>query len=1232
MVGFETSPWTASWPPQQDRYQLRREFERWIPKPDESQARYKSTSFDEAPLIELCRCYRLNYVGATEDALVAWDACPERVNDNCPSTAELRRRGWLKFDGGRWTRSIDEAVNAADALPLDFRTEKFLWGLASIELVERGNSSGLSARALDVKKWLEDRPAEGLPARDALWLARRLWTELCQMELPDVVKLTGADESEGEVESSDGEDASDSKADIDGLVDRAFLEWQAWCELLHCPAQWDHRWNALERKLCREAALRVIDRQEVWADWEAVEAQVAATNRLVSTARTHPCPTGEEPSKEYSLLNRFDWLNRSDVQRLMNDQLLQPNSIAFAYGLLCSEMEKTSGGPSIEVSVKAVIALVAERPMAMKHMLFKVHSTPSLLVDMLLSERTCAWATRLVMSSRDPVGRQTAHRSISDTQARSFAIQESLFILAHQLRCGRADLLEVASLITWCYSTHGHTPTEASTKAETIGRDLLGLVGNATDNEQAVFLHYLMDQAEGDPNFPFVRFKAVLDAAGVLPAASWLDLSPVVSLYVGVLRDLNSDRTDAPSLPAPLCARLVEIGLASPSAAQSFLDPIDARGIARKAYAESDHSVQYSLARTLRMHVQILTRAVGDWSSSSVPRKLFDALLELIPISVVQNIEKGCVSALTDRYKQDRIFRKEQTSPAQDLAKAWRALDARQQNSMLRVIAESDDPAFLAELLLMLPKKRRGIIRARLRRLGPANAASAWTWPEVLRRIGLLLDVDETKVAGQHLSETESLSAGAPPEVKVNLFDLRLRLLFKGKKWRKLDSLSLPEDLDRQFLRGAKNAQLFWQATSQLVRPAGDLERAKLMFERLAAHSGSVPAYKENAYAAALRLLLDECPDHLAGQAKTEGERLLAEMNKLAQIKRDELSYGFFANRGLLLLSLGRSEEALESLAAKRSEKKMIGLEHVAALAMSKLGRKAEAQTVLDAAIDEFGLVSNLVEMRDSLRDGAAVQAPVMATTTVDLLASIQLSLQRMKDLGPTQVGQLFESSGDGLRGFLVRVVSKSVAGLQHMGAILRDRPNVKRAPRCNKCLRTVRAPRSNAKFENDLNTALKEILGAYLAFIRWDVADQSLGGSTKKGNPGERDLVIRASGQEIAVLEALVCKSVDKKNIKNHFHKLVDYGKCGFYFHVIYSYKPLRPIIDYVGEMIRNEVPASFVYRSHTALDEKDHEIAGFIATYEADHRAVDVVFLIVELIDPSLRDRPQESADMTS
>jgi len=72
----------------------------------------------------------------------------------------------------------------------------------------------------------------------------------------------------------------------------------------------------------------------------------------------------------------------------------------------------------------------------------------------------------------------------------------------------------------------------------------------------------------------------------------------------------------------------------------------------------------------------------------------------------------------------------------------------------------------------------------------------------------------------------------------------------------------------------------------------------------------------------------------------------------------------------------------------------------------------------------------------------------------------------------------------------------------------------------------------------------VREVLGARLAVAKWDVADQSLGGATENGNPGKRDAVIRASGQEISIYEALVCSGLDRTNIKKHFDKLLSYGK----------------------------------------------------------------------------------------
>ncbi|WP_128095308.1 hypothetical protein [Stenotrophomonas sp. HMWF003] len=1215
------SPWTASWSPQQDRYQLRREFERWLPKPDQGQARYKGKPFDEAVLIELCRQYRLEYVGASECTLAAWDASPERISDKCPSSAELRQRGWLKFDGGRWARSSDDPEDAANA-PLDSRTDDFLWKLTRIDLVERGSASGLSTPAMEVKKWLEDRRGENIPVKDALWLARRLWTELCRAELADVGEITGDDESDEDAESTDEEDERGSRSVADAVVDGIFLQWQTWCNVLHCPAQWDPRWSARERSLCREAALRVLDRQEIWRDWEAIEVQTSPANRGAQAADSRPDAERALPSRPLSLINRSDWLNRPDVQRLVMGELLQSSSIGFAFGLLCSEMEMTSGGTRIKASIKAVMDLVAKHPVAMQHLIFKVHNAPVLLVDMLLSQRTAPWATWIIMRSRNFAGALTGNRAISDTQARSFAIQESVLILSHQIRVGRADLLELSSLITWCYYSYSQVPQRELEPTEVIGRGLLGLMANAPESDQSVILQHLMDQAEGDWNPPRVCFRGVLDAAGILPIASHLDLSPVVDLYQRICRDLRLDWTDASWLPSTLCARLAEIGLSSSSSRPSFLNPIDARRLARRASSERDHSVQYSLAKTLRAHVQILARAIGGWTTSSIPRSLFDALLELISISVAQHGDKGHVPALTDRYTPDRISRKETSSPAQDLAQAWRTLGTRQQNEMLRSIAESDDPAFLAEFCVMLPKSRRRVVRTKIRSLGPTNAAVAWTWTEMERRIRLLLDADEKKVARQHLDDIDSLSRNAPPEVKLNIFDLRLRLLFNDRKWRELDQSRLPEDLDQGLVRRAEDVLLFWRATSQLVRPAGDLSRAKAAFERLAARSGSAVAYRENAYAAALRLLLDVGLDPLDGASRAEGEKLLTGMSELIKTHESELSSGLLANRGLLLLALGRPEEVLKSLEPMREHNKVLSIEHVAALAMSKLGRNDEARAVLDAAIDEFGAVSDLIKLKDSLSNRSALKYPSVVTTKIDALSSIQLSLQKMLVLRPADIGQLFDPSGAGLKGFLVKMVSQSLAALQHMGAILRNRGDARNEARCETNTGRRQDPRKDAKYENDLNTALKEILGARLAFIRWDVADQSLGGATERGNLGERDLVIRASGQEVAVLEALVCQSLDKGNIKAHFQKLFSYGKCAIYFHVIYSYTPLLPLLEYVGEMIRSEYPASLSYLGHIPLDDKDNEVAGFLAAYADDHREVDVVFLIVDLGRPARKD----------
>jgi hypothetical protein len=154
------------------------------------------------------------------------------------------------------------------------------------------------------------------------------------------------------------------------------------------------------------------------------------------------------------------------------------------------------------------------------------------------------------------------------------------------------------------------------------------------------------------------------------------------------------------------------------------------------------------------------------------------------------------------------------------------------------------------------------------------------------------------------------------------------------------------------------------------------------------------------------------------------------------------------------------------------------------------MGFPSEAMAILDAAIMEFGPDDRLVAVKEDLQAGVATSSVASASVAVDALSSIRIALQQLTELLPSQVGDVLGPPGRGARGYLVRQVSRAVASLQHMSAMLRGRKN----------------PEDEARLEDDLNTAVREVLGASLAVVKWDVADQSLGGATSNANPGKRD------------------------------------------------------------------------------------------------------------------------------
>jgi hypothetical protein len=81
-----------------------------------------------------------------------------------------------------------------------------------------------------------------------------------------------------------------------------------------------------------------------------------------------------------------------------------------------------------------------------------------------------------------------------------------------------------------------------------------------------------------------------------------------------------------------------------------------------------------------------------------------------------------------------------------------------------------------------------------------------------------------------------------------------------------------------------------------------------------------------------------------------------------------------------------------------------------------------------------------------------------------------------------------------------------------------------------------------------DLTALLQTVLAARLEFFEWSVADQSRGGFTAKGNPGERDLVLRKGNNLLSVLESVVCRRPASQewtnaDVASHFQRLFAYS-----------------------------------------------------------------------------------------
>lgn len=1209
MSGFEEiRPIEGMWSPVEVRHELRDMFGRWLSRSHNASLTQSTEALlDELSLHKFTQYFRPEFPGSREDIASLWDASEERNINGGPAFYELERLGWVKFDGCSWimpgsplgTYSLINYPNPS--------TKAFLLGLQKLQFVPKTETMPSDIQEIADKVIVLLNHSSHVPINNPDIFLGNLWKQLCpaplllnQSERDDSAKVAEPDEFAAN-------DLPELLASHKDSVDSAFAEWSAWCCLFGYGGKWDLNWSPIEKQYCHEAAYRTLDRQNLWGSWcndlEDYIGLIENTFAIPHDKLEYRWSQFDVPPE--TLVERLDWLASRGIEHLMMERLFMhhdgPCAVSFAFSLLCSELETTDFGHDIVLKNSTLLEFATSHPMALLKLKLRTDADALLLVDMLMHSGTACITTKILIEWSSGLGRHSDRIRGREAQTRAFAVEDALSFMAHHMGEGKLDLKDYASLITWCHigkTRNGHPSTDSRRR---VGRQLIGLLTKQNEDVKSSVLKHMLEQAAYKNNVPRACFAAVLDVLNFLPNLSGDACLPIVELYSKFAQERNLDWTDASDLTPPQAMRLVATAFVQNERERdALLIPFDSAEILRATPTDDKPSVRSSIGKTLRVHVRLLARAISGWTAKIVPTELNDALKLLTSRSVVEHDEKGRVGALTDRYSSAHFMANEKGSPASDLADAYQKLDSSNQKALLQIFMQSDDPVFLAELSQYLPYSDKTQIHERLQQLQPGEASVPWTWTEVQHRIESVLAVGQVNLAREYLSDINADLNRAPSQFRLGLFGVELQILMQENNWETLDSINLPPELKDASAHQAQNQLDFYRATSQLLRQNGDLAKARGDLHRLASLPNASFAYKENLFAVAIQQLLGAKLQPLDDANRTAGEILLAEINAEIEANEDRFSNTMFANSALLLIGLQRPEDALERLSKRRRDATTPDLERIVVLAKYEMGQKGEAMAILDAALTKYADNDDLLNLKKDLESGDTTLFVASAAGYLDPISPIRNALQQLAELLPSQVGDVLGPPGKGVRGYLVRQVARAVSSLQHMASILRDTKN----------------EADETRFEDDLNTAVREVLGASLAVAKWDVADQSLGGQTAKGNLGERDAVIRVAGQEIAIYEALVCSGLNKTTIKSHFYKLIDYGDCDLYFHVIYSYaNEIKPLLDYIKEMFEGDIPTNLTYLSCEELMPPDYEISGYLATYRVDHREVAVAFMVADL-----------------
>lgn len=1014
----------------------------------------------------------------------------------------------------------------------------------------------------------EQRVSDAITCISRPWVAARLW------DMPDK-------------ESTDSE-LGNSQERLGHWIDRL--------QLLNAPAfQMSSYVDRDSFGEFAEAGLAVLSAVTTTPSWTQFAEATVAPIVLLNPQREQERVV---PSLPATTVERIDWISRGLAERTFYEYLIYSRTCTLL-NVLLNEIEAAAFDPKKLAS--RLMECIVDRPVLLGQLVLSAGRAPVLLADMLMFAPTCPLACSLIARWEiNSGGWNRDFQAHANHTTVMLAFEDAVAILGAHLDANHVSAAELAALYRNIYELTLQNP-KRPIRMEMLALLRQELTSAAASIPLAVF-DSLVASAASD-TYKMSGFCAALDFISDAGLAERVDPTKIVALYLDML--LQNDCRGIDQLSVAGAQAFVSLALKCPEDLRNrFLAAVDVQTWLQSAPASQDEkrSYHFQLAERIRVHIRLLCRAIVGWPCE-IPGELVNGLAKSIHAGATDQPKRGRIDAFVPGPGFGFAWAEEEPI-ALDLARALRKLQGNSRQHLVTEVCQIDEPLVLAGIISNTPVATHEQIKKHLQRLTPDTAPEVWSLPAMQARIDALLNAGLPDVAQVFISdEHQAKTLGPVPGREVTTLRASLRLLLLRQDWSALATYSLPSTLDVASRREAQDVLLFFQGVAELKKPGGNPAVAEAIFSGLSKRNQNITSYSVNLFACQVtRLLGGDSFGLLSGETLAQAKRYLADAEQtirpLVQHSPADLK-ALEVNRALLLLAVDQPRESLHVLMDMAEAHHEATIEGFRALALARLGYREEAIVALDKLEKAFGrsdLTSAIRENVDTHRPFAT--APHILLDN-DRVPGISHAFAEFSRLGALEQAQVLHPSG-GVEGYLLEEVRGACASVVELAPTIRN-------------LGMIR--------EDDISGVLKQILQSRLIITQWAVADQSRGGFSQTGNPGERDLVINKGSATLAVIEALITDSVKKKNLTSHFNKLLGYSTCPLFFHITYAKKSnCAAILDYLQTTCKSP-PQRFKYLKTETLDDIDSSPLGFKAYFDIGSRRVVAVFLVLEIGQPIQR-----------